>query len=275
MISPLDRPTVLITGASTGIGFEFVPLFARQGYNVVLVSRQKPVLEGIAAATRHVFRVKAEVIACDLSEPGAARAIFSELEQRRIEIDVLVNNAGFGAHGEFVDTDLHTEERMVQVNIMALTGLTKLLLPGMKARRCGRILNVGSTASFAPIPLHSVYAATKAYVLSFSEALAEELQGTGVSVTALCPGPTETQFAKAARMTDARIYQAHTMPAAKVAQTGFEALMRGDRIAIPGAANNILISLIRLVPRSIVAKVARQTMIKRLNLPADPHASRA
>lgn len=225
-----ERPTVLITGASAGVGSELVPFFAGSGHNVVLVGRQKPVLEGIAAAVRHVFRVDAVAIACDLAEPDGAQAVFAELSRRNIDVDVLVNSAGFGAYGEFAATELETEGRIIQANIAALTVLTNLLLPGMISRGRGRILNMASAADFAPIRMRSVYGATKAYVLSFSEALAEELKGTGVTVTSLCPDLTETESTKSSG--SAR--QMQQMSARAVARTGFRALLRGDRVALPG-----------------------------------------
>ncbi len=226
-----ERPTVLITGASAGIGSELVPFFAGTGHNVILVAHQKPVLDGIAVAVRKVFRVDATAIACDLTEPNGAHTLFAELSRRKINVDILVNNAGFGAYGEFAPSELQTEERIIQANIVALTVLTKLLLPGMVARGGGRILNVASTAGFAPIPLHSVYSAAKAYVLGFSEALAEELKGTGVTVTSLSPDPIQTEFAASSNLENVQTEQKQTMFARAVARTGFRALLRGDRVA--------------------------------------------
>jgi uncharacterized protein len=269
------RPTVLITGASAGIGSELVPYFAGTGHNVVLVARQEAVLQGIAAAVRNVFRVDTCVIACDLAQPDAARTIVAELTRRNIHVDILVNNAGIGAYGEFAETPIETAERIVQVNILALTALTRLLLPGMIARRSGKILNVASTAAFAPIPMHSVYGASKAFVLSFSEALAEELKGTGVTVTSLCPGPTETGFARNAGRDEARTLPQPAMSARSVAKTGFSALMRGDRLAVPGWGNLIMTSLIRFMPRLLVARVAKQTMRRKLELHTNLHAKSA
>jgi short-subunit dehydrogenase len=214
-----------------------VPFFAGTGHHVVLVSHQKPVLEGIAVAARKVFRVDATAIACDLTEPNGAHALFAELSQRKINVDVLVNNAGFGAYGEFAASELETEERIIQANIVALTVLTKLLLPGMVARGGGRILNVASTAGFAAIPLHSVYSAAQAYVLGFSEALSEELKGTGVTVTSLSPDPLQTEFAESVKFENAQSEQKQTMFARFVARTGFRALLRGDRVAAPGWGN--------------------------------------
>jgi short-subunit dehydrogenase len=237
------RPTVLITGASTGIGSELVPFFAGTGHNMVLVGRQKPVLEGIAAAVRNVFRVNAAVISCDLAEPDRAHTVFAELSRCKIDVDILVNNAGFGAYGEFEATEPQTEERIIQANVVALTVLTKLLLPAMIARGSGKVLNVASTAAFAPIPMHSVYGAAKAYVLSFSETLAEELKGTGVMVTSLCPDPTENESAQGVGLENTRMREEQAMSARSVARTGFRALIRGDRVAMPGWGNLAMTSL--------------------------------
>jgi hypothetical protein len=227
------RPTVLITGASAGIGSELVPFFAGTGNDIVLVGRQKPVLEGIAAAVRKVFGVGTAVIDCDLAAPDGAHAIFAELSRRNIEVDVLVNNAGFGAYGEFEATEPQTEERIIQANIVALTVLTKLLLPGMIARNRGRILNVVSAAGFAPIPMHSVYGAAKAYVLSFSGMLAEELKDTGVTVTSLCPDPIEADCDKNTGRENPRMSQKHAMSVRSMARTAFRALICGERVVAP------------------------------------------
>jgi short-subunit dehydrogenase len=275
MDSDAARTTVLITGADTGIGRELVPFFAGTGHNVVLVGREEPVLEGIAAAARHVFRVGASVVACDLAEPDGARTVFAELSRRKVDIDILVNDAGGKSHGEFAAAELQTVERIMQVNIVALTALTKLLLPGMIARGSGKILNVASTAGFVPLPMNSVYGASKAYVLSFSQALAEELTGTGVTVTALCPGPTETEFFGSAGLKDAAPCEGPTMSALSVARMGFHALMRGDSLAVPGWRNFAMISAVRLMPRLLAAKVAKQTMMKRHKLHVNPNASGA
>lgn len=234
-----ERPTVLITGASAGVGSELVPFFAGSGHNVVLVGRQKPVLEGIAAAVRHVFRVGAIAIACDLAEPNGAQAVFAELAQRKINVDVLVNSAGFGAYGEFAANELDSEERIIQANIAALTVLTNLLLPGMVTRGQGRILNMTSAADFSPTRMRSVYGAVKAYVLDFSEALAEELKDTGVTVTSLCPDANDTKPAKST----GGAHQMQQMSPRAVARTGFRALLRGDRVAQPGWGTLAMASL--------------------------------
>src|SRR2546428_5424528 len=199
--------TALITGASGGIGYELALLFAKDGFDCILVARSQDKLEELAARLESEFRVRTLVLPKDLSKPSAVDEIHEEVTAASMPVDVLVNNAGFPVFGLFRESDLEAELEMLQVNVVALTALTKLLLKPMLARRDGRILNLGSTAAFAPGPLMTVYYASKAYVLSFSEALANELEGTGVSVTCLCPGATRTGFQKRAVMEDSRLVQ--------------------------------------------------------------------
>jgi short-subunit dehydrogenase len=255
----LSAGTALITGASSGIGLELARLFARDGYDLVLVARRREKLETLGAelARRHGIRFRA--IAADLADPAAGPEIARQLAAAAVEIDVLVNNAGFGGLGAFAKTDLETERRMIQVNITALTALTKLFLPGMLARRRGRILNVGSTAGFAPGPMMAVYYATKAYVISLSEALAEELRGSGVSVTVLCPGATLTEFQTVAHVERTRLFRLPgvVMDAKAVARGGYAGLMRGKRMIVPGVFNRVLLLVIRLSPRGLVVRVSR------------------
>src|SRR5581483_11195724 len=192
-----NRKTALVTGASSGIGMEFARLLARDGYHVFLVARSEEPLKVMA---REIG--SATVLVADLASPDAPRHVFDSAGP----VDILINNAGFGLSGAFAETDLGRELEMIQVNIAALTALTKLFLKPMIERRSGRIVNVASTAAFQPGPLMAVYYATKAYVLSFSEAVADELRGSGVTVTALCPGPTATGFAERAGMTRSRLF---------------------------------------------------------------------
>ena len=250
--------TALITGASSGIGLELAKLFARDGYDLVLVARRREKLEALGEdlAGRHGIRFRA--IAADLADPAAPAGIVGQLAAASVAVDVLVNNAGFGELGKFSETDLETARQMIQVNITALTLLTKLFLPGMIARHRGRILNVASTAGFAPGPLMAVYYATKAYVISLSEALAEELRGSGVSVTVLCPGPTLTEFQAVAHMESARLFRLPgVMDAGAVARAGYAGLMRGKRMVVPGLLNRALLLVIRLSPRGVVVRVSR------------------
>jgi short-subunit dehydrogenase len=252
--------TALVTGASSGIGREIAVLLARDGYNLVVVARRRERLEEIAEEFRSRYGVNVTVIPKDLSEPAAAAAIFAETCERGATIDILVNNAGFAVYGPYSSTVLTDEAAMLQVNIASLTILTKLFMRGMIERGRGRILNIASTAAFSPLPLASVYGATKAYVLSFSEAIAEELQGTGVTVTALCPGPTATEFAERAQMTDTRLFHRSVMSAAEAAALGYRAMMRGRRVTVTGLANQALVLSVRLSPRQMVAKVAKSMM---------------
>jgi short-subunit dehydrogenase len=252
--------TALITGASGGIGYELAKLFAKDGVGMVLVARNGPKLATIAQELRSLGAPRVEVLEADLAGVDAVPPLLRELSTRRpeIKVDVLVNNAGYGLSGSFASTDEATELGMIQLNIGALTALTKGILPGMLARGHGRILNVASTAGFQPGPFAAVYAATKAYVVSFSEALAEELAGTGVSVTTLAPGPTDTGFAARANMQRSRLFRpGTTMTAQAVAAAGYSGLNRGRRLVVPGALNKIQLQSLRISPRPWVVKIAR------------------
>jgi short-subunit dehydrogenase len=246
--------TALITGASSGIGLELAKLFAKDGHNLILVARESDRLRQAAKDLS-----PARVIACDLADPQAAEAIASELANTRI--DYLVNNAGFGLGGPFSTNDRKTELDMIQVNITSLVDLTKLLLPGMLARASGRIMNVASTAAFQPGPLMAIYYASKAFVLSFSEAVAEELAGTGVTVTALCPGPTASDFQRRAAIENVKLVKNKSlgmMTAEEVARIGYRGMMEGKVIVIPGFLNQLGVQSLRLGPRAIVRKAAKK-----------------
>ncbi|WP_332119831.1 SDR family oxidoreductase [Azorhizobium caulinodans] len=254
-----SRPCALVTGASTGIGFELARLLARDGYRLLLVSRDPSRLDDAAAKLRAEWPdVELELRAVDLADADG----MDELCEYAAHLgpDILVNNAGFGGYGPFVESRPSDEVAMIATNVTALTMLAKAVLPGMLKRKAGRILNVGSTASFAPGPFAAVYAATKAYVLSLSEALAEEVSGSGVTVTCLCPGPTETGFARRASMSSTRVFKGPVADAAGVARTGYEAMMAGRRLAVPGPVNKLLVFAIRLVPRSVVAFISRREL---------------
>jgi len=256
----VSRRTALVTGATSGIGYELAKLFAHDGFDLVLVARNDRRLHEVADELRRGASVGITVVAQNLSQLGAADAIYRQLTDAGVDVDVLVNNAGFSVYGPFWTTDPQSEWQMIQTNIVALTQLTYLLLPGMVARRSGRILNLGSTASFAPGPFSAVYNASKAYVLSFSEALAEELRGTGVTVTTLCPGPTKTEFAERAHLTATNLFRGRLSSAADVARAGYRALMRGQTTVVVGLANQLLVLTIRLSPRTLVAKVSRRML---------------
>jgi uncharacterized protein len=250
--------TALITGASGGIGYELALLFAKDGFDCILVARSQDKLKQLATRLESEFRVKTLVIPKDLSRPSAVDEIYEEITAASRQVDVLVNNAGFPVFGLFVETDLHAELEMLQVNVVALTALTKLFVKPMVERRDGRILNLGSTAAFAPGPLMAVYYASKAYVLSFSEALANELEGTGVSVTCLCPGATRTGFQRRGAMEDSRLVQGDIADAESVARAGYVGLMARKKVVIPGFTNKLVPLVVRISPRGMVARVVRR-----------------
>jgi short-subunit dehydrogenase len=250
--------TALITGASGGIGYELALLFARDGFDCILVARSHEKLNALAARIESEFRVKTLVLPKDLSKPSAVDEIYEEISAASMPVDVLVNNAGFPVFGLFTETNLDTELEMLQVNVVALTQLTKLFLRGMIERRYGRILNLASTAAFEPGPLMAVYYASKAYVLSFSEALANELRGTGVTVTTLAPGPTRTGFQKRGQLEDSRLVQGEIADAPSVAAAGYRGLMEGKTLVIPGFANKLIPWIVRVSPRGVVTRVVRR-----------------
>jgi short-subunit dehydrogenase len=256
--------TALVTGASGGIGEDIARLLVDGGCNVVLLARSAGKLETLAAELSKTGRASASVLTADLSDPAAVDRIIRTLEERRLIIDILVNNAGFGTVGEFARDDPQEQLRMLQVNVVALTHLTRRLLPGMIQRRHGRVLNVASTAAFQPGPLMAVYYATKAYVLSLSDALSEETAGTGVTVTCLCPGPTRTGFQDRAQMHDTRLVNVtKLMTAAEVARAGYDGMMAGRRVVVPGLLNKIGAQSVRLMPRRLVTRVVRSLNAER------------
>jgi len=249
------RGTALVTGASAGIGRELAGIFAAGGYDLVLVARSEDKLTEVAEDVRRDHGRRATVLARDLLQPGAAAELLAATLAAGVEVDVLVNDAGVLELGAFVETPLDALERMVELNVRALTSLTRLFVPGMIARGGGRILNVASSASFQPIPSLAVYAATKAFVLSLTEALSEELRGTGVTVTALCPGLTATHMTDYAKETNpmASVFPDFLMAdATEVARRGYEACMAGHVIEVPGLANRVLTDWSRLQPRWVV-----------------------
>lgn len=256
--TPNTQQTALITGASSGIGADMARLFASKGYALVVVARTESALLTLATDLRAAHGVPVTVVAQDLAQPDAAKSIFETLEREAITVDVLVNNAGYASYGPFVQADLQNELDEMQVNMMALTALTGLFLPGMVARRRGGVLNVASTAAFQPGPGMAVYYATKAFVLSLSEALAYEVRGTGVGVTALCPGATRSAFFDRASMENSRFVRGPMLDSTTVARAGYEGLMRGRSVVIPGARNRMLAFTTRFFPRDMVTRVSAQ-----------------
>jgi len=250
--------TVLITGASGGIGYELAKLFARDHYNLVLVARSGDKLNQVAAELQGQFAVTVKTLALDLAAVPAAHFVFDQLQREGIAVDVLVNNAAFGAFGEFASMAEGEILGQIQLNITALTHLTRLFLPPMLARRSGKIVNVASTAAFQPGPLMAVYYATKAYVLSFSEALANEVAGSGVVVSCFCPGPTDTGFQKRAGMENSRVVKKiGGMSAERVARDGYRGLMAGRTVVISGMQNWLAAESVRFAPRKWVTAVSR------------------
>jgi uncharacterized protein len=233
--------TVLITGASFGLGADFAQLFAADRYDLILVARSEDRLLALQEKLTTKYNIKSSVIACDLAKSHAAFELKAELDRKNLQVDVLVNNAGFGDFGLFHEIDALRQQQMIDLNVTTLTLLTRLLLPDMIKRKQGKILNVASTASFQPGPLMAVYFATKSYVLSFSAALANELKGTGVTVTALCPGATETHFVQHANLDDSKLFK-RMKPATSmdVAKFGVDALHKGKVVAVHGFINRMM-----------------------------------
>jgi short-subunit dehydrogenase len=237
---------VLITGASQGIGYEFTKLFAADGYPLVLLARDESRLKQIADELSAKHSTKIKVLPHDLSLPAAADEIFAELQREKIHVGILVNNAGFGFQGAFVDLDMQKQSDLVQVNITALAQLTHLFVKPMLARREGRILNVASTAAFMPGPFMAMYYASKAFVHSFSQALAEELAGSGVTVTTVCPGLTRSQFQARAGLKRTEGFP--MMEADEVARIGYRGLLRGKRLVVTGWINRLVVGISGILP---------------------------
>jgi uncharacterized protein len=256
-----QRKTALITGASGGIGYELAKLFAKDQHDLVLVARSRGKLEQIADELQRQFGMSVKNVALDLAAAQAPQVLFDQLQRERIGVDILVNNAGYGKLGEFAKIPVEESLGQIQLNVTALTSLTRLFLGPMLERRWGKIMNVASTAGFQPGPLMAVYYATKAYVISFSEALANELAGSGVSVTCLCPGATETGFASRAGNDKSRLFQQFgPMDAKTVARKGYRGLIAGKTLVIPGWKNWLLMESLRVSPRKVVTVVSRRLM---------------
>lgn len=258
-----QRPVALVTGASSGIGQALLPLLAAGPsgpHDLVLVARRREKLEEQKRALEAQTGVRVTPLVIDLAAPGAAAEIAAQLKERALHVDVLVNNAGIGHYGAFADEPLAAAQKMIALNITTVTELTHLVLPGMRTQRRGRILQVASTAAFQPGPRMAVYYATKAYVLSFSEALSMELQGSGVTVTTLCPGPTRSEFMEVAHYDVTPLIDKAMMTSEEVARIGYRAMMRGDRLAIAGTRNKLLAVASQVGPRSVVLSVTDRLM---------------
>jgi len=258
-----DKNTALVTGASSGIGAELARVHAERGGDLVVVARRREKLSALKVELERAHGVTVHVLAKDLAQPDAPQQIYDELQSSGVAVDILVNNAGFGRRGPFHEQPWATSEAMIKVNILTLTALTRLFVPRMIERGRGRILNVASMAGFVPGPLMAIYYASKAFVVSFSETIADELAGTGVTVTALCPGPTQTEFAERAEMVGTRLME-KMAPAREVAEIGYDAMLRGKTVVVPGLLNKLTIhGLLRISPRRLNTRISRTLTGKR------------
>jgi uncharacterized protein len=253
------KPYALITGASSGIGLELAHTFAKNGYNLVLVARSREKMEALAAECHTQHATESLVIEADLSDRTSAQMVFDTVKKKKLVLDVLVNNAGFGDTGEFASSDWQKQEDMMMVNMIAAAHLTRLFVPQLIEQKNGYILNVASVVAFLPGPLMSIYFATKAFLLSFSEALSEELKNTGVSVTVLCPGVTESGFQKVANIEESKFVKGKKMPsAAEVAEFGYTSMIARKVVVVHGFSNYMLTLAPRFFPRSWI-----RTAVKR------------
>lgn len=255
------KKAALITGASDGIGLELAKIHASKGDDLVLVARTLSKLNELKRQLESEFGIQVHTMQKDLSVPNAAREVYDEVAKKNISIQYLINNAGFGDFGFFHESDWEKQAQMINLNIMALTQFTKLYLEDMIRQGGGKIMNVASTAAFQPGPMMAVYFATKAYVLHFSEAINNEVKENGISVTALCPGPTESGFKAGAEMEESRLMKGKKLPSSKeVADFGYHKMMQGKAVAIHGLKNFILSNSVRFAPRSLSVKIARSVI---------------
>ena len=256
-----ERGLVVVTGASGGIGYELCKLFAHDLFPLLMVARSGDKLKAFAEELTATHGVTVATCALDLGAPDAPNRLFEAAQNQGLPVQILVNNAGFGDFGPFVEADLAVILQMLQLNVVALTHLTRLFLPGMLERNVGGILNVASIAAFQPGPLMAVYYASKAYVLHFSEALADEVRNTNVRITALCPGPTATGFEGRAGLSVSKLFTG-AMDAQTVAEAGYRGFLRGKRIVVPGMGNRLLAQSYRFFPRSLIAGIVRRLHIR-------------
>ena len=256
--------TALITGASSGIGKEFARLHATHGGDLVIVARRGQELEELKRELESKHKVSVRCVALDLTAPGAAQQLFDQVTADGVAVEYLINNAGFGGHGYFHEREWAKDHAMIELNVTALTELTRLFLPAMVERKRGRILNVASTAAFIPGPLQAVYYATKAYVLSFSQAVDEELRslGANVTITALCPGAVATEFVSAGDLEGVDVFKNARSPAS-VARVGYQAMKKGKLVAINELSLSFMLNwIVPFLPRRMVLKLSRRTMEK-------------
>jgi uncharacterized protein len=254
----MGHERALITGGSVGIGAALADVFAGHGHDLILVSRNRQKLEARGRAIQQQFGVDVVCLPEDLTDPDGPRRLHHAVTSRDLDVDHLVNNAGVGLYGKFATTDLDAELKMIQLNVTSVVDLTKRFLPSMIARRGGRVLNVASTAAFVPGPWMSVYYATKAFLLSFSQAIDYELKANGITVTTLCPGPTESEFKVRAGSQRSRLFEAFVMDAPRVARVGYDAMMKGKAVAIPGVRNKLIPVAARLAPRPLIAELSHR-----------------
>ncbi|MEL7355362.1 MAG: SDR family oxidoreductase [Cyanobacteria bacterium J06560_6] len=256
--------TALITGASRGIGLALAKVFARENHNLILVARSTDELKAAQQGLSEKHNVNVVVFSHDLINPEERQQLFEKVKQQNLTVDILVNNAGFGDYGEFASSDWEKLQGMLMLNVVALSHLTHLFLPGMISRGSGKILNLGSTAAFQPGPMMAAYFASKAYVLSFSEAIAAETEGTGVTVTVLCPGPTQSNFGKVSNMDKIAAVgslSADKFPTAKeVAEYGYQQLIQGEVVAVHGLLNKFLTFTPRITPRNVIRQGVKKFM---------------
>lgn len=254
----MAKERALITGGSVGIGAALADVFAARGHDLILVSRNREKLETRGRELRERFGVDVVCLPEDLADPHGPRRVYEAVTGRGLDVHYLVNNAGVGVYGKFAATDLNAELNMIQLNVTAVVELTKRFLPAMIARRAGRILNVASMAAFVPGPWMSVYFATKAFLLSFSQAIDYELKPNGISVTTLCPGPTESEFKVRAGSERSRLFDAFVMDAPRVARVGYDGMMKGKSVAIPGIRNKLIPVGVRVTPRRLIATLSHR-----------------
>lgn len=260
----MNKKVALITGASSGIGREFAQIHAANGGDLIIIARKKDKLNELKKELENKHNVKVKVISKDLTSPQAAIEIYNEVKEAGIEVDYLINNAGFGGRGYFHERPMELDLQMIQVNIVTLTTLTRLFLPDFVKRNSGKILNVSSTAALMPGPLQAVYYATKAYVLSFSNAIAQELHNTNITVTALLPGATETEFAKTSDMSNTAVFAKTSSPKV-VAKDGYNAMLKGELDAVAGltTSQKATMSMLKFMPKKLMLKQVYQMQQKK------------